>query len=486
MQRLILILIGAATAFLGWRVGRMQSDKAAATQATGHSALTVTTPASEAVRSTNDKPILSEKTDALLERVTDSATFAEIVPDIFEFAKTLRSEDFPSAIAAALTSKNRYAGQLAALLEGYWAEIDLDSAKAWMLGRGTKTLSLGILDAWSRLRPAEMIAWFDALPPDELAEFTREVSNPLTTTLANIAPEKVAKILFTTPLKYTGGGGGLAFQKSDEDPGTAGLAYLFEGWASREPQRAAQFALSLPSGGGRTAAIGGLLAGWSRSDPAGARAWFEALPDPVLAINVLPAYTSALAENNPLAAAALLADRPQTQAIREALGDVARIWAETDLNGALRWAQETDPESRTGFCERLMRSANEMDPRKAAAAILDEPTLVFGGTPGLVAASLVKTASPEEALRFLEKLPEVSRKSATFGALGAWILKSPEAVEHWALEQSEGEARSIAFERLAATRLERDPATVSNWIKGLPRGPSRDLLFSRRSPMTEL
>src|SRR5688572_24202350 len=107
MRRLIAFLVCAATALLGWHLGRMRSVTALARNLPERSAPTVTDAAPQSARPGESKPILSEKTDTLLSGVTNSSQFAEIAPKILEFAKTLTSEDFASAIAAAATGKSR-------------------------------------------------------------------------------------------------------------------------------------------------------------------------------------------------------------------------------------------------------------------------------------------------------------------------------------------------------------------------------------------
>jgi hypothetical protein len=121
-----------------------------------------------------------------------------------------------------------------------------------------------------------------------------------------------------------------------------------------------------------------------------------------------------------------------------------------------------------------MKRAAEIDPSRAAVIALENPQLVIGSTPSVVAAALLKNVSAEAALQFSAQLPEAARSQATSNTIRNWVQRAPESVEKWALAQSDEEVRKMALKSLARYRLEREPGTVTKWISGLPSSSGRD------------
>jgi hypothetical protein len=120
---------------------------------------------------------------------------------------------------------------------------------------------------------------------------------------------------------------------------------LFERWTNRAPQPAAERALSLPDGNARTTAVMGVVREWTKSDPAAARAWMEALPDAVLARRAIPVHGAALAGHDPQGAAIYLVAQQPTPENTKTLWGASAAWATRDFDAALGWSRTLSGET---------------------------------------------------------------------------------------------------------------------------------------------
>ena len=365
MSRLVFPLVSLATACLGYVVGWQHSTKPAPDQPPvplSSPRLASPPPESPAPDSNASGGILSERLDRLFSGITESAKLFDALPQLYRLAKSLKSEEFPAAIAAAQTSGKTQGTNIARLLENFWAESDLEAAKAWSLNRPGPFPSAEFLASWMRQRPEEATAWLEALPPAELEKFIQYQPN----FVAAVAPKTAVHLLLAIhPPKIPQG---VAFAKVEYDPDRSAFGSLFQIWATREPERAAQEALALPSGARKAYAVEGLLDGWARKNPGAARAWIETLQDEVLASKAISAYAITIAENDPRSAAGFIVQHPVTGASIVALERVAQLWAEINPDQALGWLPMIEDEIvRTRFSTAFLKRLTDIDPGRAAA-----------------------------------------------------------------------------------------------------------------------
>lgn len=119
---------------------------------------------------------------------------------------------------------------------------------------------------------------------------------------------------------------------------------LTAGWAEANPAAVANYAVNLPAGADRAAALGQMLSQWATRDPLTASEWMlknlnpsPDLDEGVAAVASLPSLVSQRPEIA-IGWAESIAD-PALRA--STLTTVARLWAERDPDGARRYLQST-------------------------------------------------------------------------------------------------------------------------------------------------
>lgn len=172
-------------------------------------------------------------------------------------------------------------------------------------------------------------------------------------------------------------------------------------WAEVDPDAALQFALSNKQASFRAAAIGGIIAGIAKTDPALARAKLAAIDDPALRQSAQWSVLSALAVASPddwvamIKADPVLArqhggsgsfaaewamDDPEAAAKRvmqlpadmqkSGLAAIAKVWAGKDSAAATAWAQSlTDPQQRNQVLAAIAGGIAAQDPDAALASL---------------------------------------------------------------------------------------------------------------------
>ncbi len=423
---------------------------------------------------------LSERIEAIIAHGVARFSRSEMVPDVFRLARTLNTDQIPAAIATARNSKHSFGGRVAQLLAGYWAEVDLDAARDWMLELPPSEQSdfAGeIAQVWGQLRPAEMLGWFEALPDEAKKRLSSQVRSIIAGSVSRIAPDRAVKLLFSlprgsSPLDFSSRG------RSDHDPVAVHLAEAIRNWAEIAPRRAADFALALPASSGRSAAVEGAVSAWATRAPAAAGVWIDTIADPVVAARARSAYATGLAYRDPLGAAEYVASLPASEINEKALVRVAEIWATKDLNGAIAWLREMPVQrQRATIFDAMIKTASLTDVAKVAEAIIAAQGFGFvsTGTAMNVAHDLTSLRGHQAGFEFAQKLlREPWRGIANGAVIWAWILQAPVEVEKWALAQPETTLRERALARLATHRVRTNPGQVMAWIETLPTGASRD------------
>jgi hypothetical protein len=185
----------------------------------------------------------------------------------------------------------------------------------------------------------------------------------------------------------------------------------------------------------------GITSAWAQSDPAG----LLDFADQNLAGNAYDlaatAALNALANTDPLSAAAYLAQNPDPTVAAQTYPVLANTWAQQDPDAALAWAQSLPVDNATLRDTALNNIARGMvatDPQAAAAYVqenlADDPDFdamashvanAWGGDGG----------DPEAALNWAESLPPVAQNRAVVAAV-AQLAKADPAI---AAQMAQGE-----------------------------------------------
>ncbi len=300
MPRILLTLCTLVCALAGWRLGshRHAPEQAAAPPAN------IATPQRVDQAIINAKPKTLDVPDILARMAAECGgrhQSEELSTRLFAELQDLKSEDFVGAVTAMLSSNDRRVNFEAQELVGYWAERDLPAARQWVLGmRGSPWISNftgAVFDTWARSDFSGECDWLEAHSGDFPSKDHREAAGfSLAKAAARADPERGLRLL------------GIL------EPGGAGHAWnLYNKWVEREPVAAANRALREPDGKARRGAVNAVAGEWGPRDPAAARAWAEAIQDPILSRDTVVHVGSALGWKNPQAGANYLAQIPPNQ-----------------------------------------------------------------------------------------------------------------------------------------------------------------------------
>jgi hypothetical protein len=184
---------------------------------------------------------------------------------------------------------------------------------------------------------------------------------------------------------------------------------------------------------------------------------------------------------NPSAAAAKLrqmaAASPEDAVWGELAGQLAGQWAQTDVNGAVAWAQALPKgAAKAQALVQVSYRWAEVDPKAAAACAARQDDLAL-----LQAVAITWAASdPKSAAAWALELPAGERQnSAMAGAAAVWAQKEPAKAAAYANSLPEGEARNQARVSVASMWASSDPAEAAKWVEQFAEGAVREQAFER-------
>jgi hypothetical protein len=259
---------------------------------------------------------------------------------------------------------------------------------------------------------------------------------------------------------------------------------LFENWVEKDPEEAASHAAKLPRGFQRQAAIRAVALRWAESNLENALQWAESLPEsdmngvagygygtPVALIvanwmdrdpdsalrwikeqsldsrkaRLLAASSMEVTfkTGNPMLSAQLALMLQPGESRINALGNLMRWWSDTDLDGAIRWAN-------------------------------DQSDDIQAETMPLLAGRLA-SLDPEKALNFASGLGDTVRAEAMKQVISQWAFRDPAAAAEWLQNQPQNaeQLKQVAYEW-----AQRDVRAATKWINSLEDGAAKDQALS--------
>ena len=300
---------------------------------------------------------------AKLRQAMNDPRYMRTGQEIFEAIQNLAPSDIPAVLAQLKSGghqRNSY-GVLAALLPR-WAEADPEAALAYALGLtrpNERPMAVtAVFNGWARRDLEGAIAAVAGLKSSDEQKAAWAAILP---ELAQRAPERALELHAKLP-------------KGESQYGYGSSVYgIFNAWAQTDPAAAAARALQLPARD-REQAVNGIAAQWAARDLPAAQAWALGLPEGNAKRNATRAVLSELANQNPQAAAQLALSL-KGQAQQEAMATVATTWGQTDLTGALAWAQGLpDVKARERAMQSLGPEWARRDPQAAVAYVNGLPS----------------------------------------------------------------------------------------------------------------
>ena len=372
--------------------------------------------------------------------LADAAPLSE-APRILELAdRSLPEETLP----AFLERLFHRAGQSIPLDALGWADRYNARGLDWML-RST------VVEVWVGKDAAEVIRWFEPLPP---GVNRNRVQDGVANALARRAPRL-----------------GLAlFQRLSGNTLRESFAQqFFPVWAQFDPSTAARAAAESLTSPASAGTLGEVIGIWARRDPQAAVGFLNQLPAGQGPRVAWQAMLVQLSGSSPETAASLALQAPIGSQRLKLVETVAGRWSELDPQAASRWAESLmDPALRKVALASTLLQLAATDP-KAALELAGKHGLK-SMTDGLYQTLAGEMAGrPEEAMKWMETLPSNSARNAAFGGfIEKWAADNPSAAAAFATNLPPGVRRTTAVATVAAALASDDPAAAIVWVQGLP------------------
>jgi hypothetical protein len=340
--------------------------------------------------------------------------------------------------------------------------------------------------SWAEHDLSSTVAWVSELPDGWMKEQAMEgILEPW----SRVDPAAAASYFESLPRRYE-----------------SCLERLAGTWASRDPSGAWTWGSALPPGPSKRAVLRRVLAVMAQSDPRAASAlvpglestllpedraavlgeiarvwaetdieaaarWFQELPPGIVSDEGVNALCTGLAEVAPAFAAEFIAGLPPGAERAVGMGALARVWAHRDIDGALAWTKGLKGEERSCALRTIFPLWAESD---VQAALSYARTMEPKDVVSDVLSALA-SADPESAAAFIDELPpELRWEMTTLSIVNAWTEVDPRAAAAWVETIPEGELRNDALQSVAISLASYDRSVLEGWISGLPAGASRD------------
>jgi hypothetical protein len=255
------------------------------------------------------------------------------------------------------------------------------------------------------------------------------------------------------------------------------LLSVVDQWAQTDPQAAGSYALKMAPSLGQQKMLADIATQWAAQDPTGAMAWVKQLPVSNQT-DVAKAMTSQLMNQDPKLAAQFA--QSLNASIQEgAVQEVAKLWAQQDLSGAIAWIKQLpDGPEKTAVLQGAAQEWARNDPAAAADyvrtlpvngdTVLDEITGVWG------------RADPESAVQWAEKLsgkPTWLYNRVLRSAISSWAQESPVDAANYVAGQPAGATQDAEARSVAAAWAKSDPPAAGQWVASFPDSPMRTALI---------
>lgn len=482
MNRVLLLLCSVLALASGWGIGRYLSPDPSGRIEPGVSSVAAETeksPVAPALGEAGESEVLTKKVDELLKKLRASNDIGSL-PEVFAFAKSLRSEEFAPAIARLNADKSlrpTFFMRPASLLAGYWMEVDSAAALDWFKQDSLKKLHSydGILTAWAKMESDEYLDWVEQLPDAQKEMFggfdifqnERMEPGKFERNFAFLSKTSLGDSVTIDSLSITG--------------------HLFNSYAQSYPLEAAARVLALPGGSIRTQAAIGVVTAMVEKDPAAARQWAEEITDAALAAQVVSACASAMAQKDAKGAVEWVATLPDSTLNQKAMTTALGIWAEEDATAALEWVDGFPEGSNVdSYVARILSSMEATDTELALKTILERSK---NDLPvGQINVSLehgpyaeyARSKGASEALKIASSIPEKGPKGPRIlnSLYSVFVMNAANEnfpdTSKWLLEQKSSPRKIEALGKVAGSLLKRDRDEAVKWAQSLPENLDHD------------
>lgn len=284
------------------------------------------------------------------------------------------------------------------------------------------------------------------------------------------------------------------------------LAVLFARWAELDPAAAAKYANLMPKSANPWGLRRTAMTAWAEKNFDEAFAWAQALEKGDAKNESLTTLAGVLAKKDPAAALKLIKENFNSREASNAYDSVFSAWAENDFGAALAAAQGlTDPQLRQRALRATLQKRVDTDPRAVLEVVRTAKVsdlrwnvgnnainrwlerdmtaardYVLGLPRGEMRDMQIRQVTqemvrrdPQEALAWVDGIPEADREEAIQSLFSNWGNKDPDAAIAAARNLPQGRMQETALGQLAESLIESDVKTAMELLKDLPEGQAR-------------
>ena len=223
---------------------------------------------------------------------------------------------------------------------------------------------------------------------------------------------------------------------------------LVRRWSQSDLKSARDWSLSLPEGPARRAALEQVATVQSSTDPAAASEWAKGLDDTPSDRAAKMAVAYEAARTDPVQALDLASSLPPTPERNDLLAHAVSQWSSMDFTNAASWALGiNDPELRNRLVGTVATGAAEQNP-SAAAGLVAMGVEAGPEQDRAAISVLQRWAqeSPEDAAAWISNFPQAQLRTTGLNELlTAWVRQDPSGAQAWVMGLPEGELQETGI-----------------------------------------
>jgi len=255
------------------------------------------------------------------------------------------------------------------------------------------------------------------------------------------------------------------------------LANALSGYARSNPKGAASYVHLITSAKDRKDAYLNIVREWADQDPVGAVAWAKDWPETMRGeIGII--FLGQLSGMDRMdLAVQLVMSWPESKTQIDLMGNLARQWAQNDLEGAIAWFKTLPPgRGWDKVLETLGGEWGDVDPKGALAYAQSVPSSVsVRNFIWSVVGSLVQN-DPAAAADWALSIPDAAQRKDMLVnfVIKSWTGSAPEAAATYAAALQDGELQTAAVLKIVGESAFWNGADLAAWVGKFPPGDLRD------------
>ena len=265
--------------------------------------------------------------------------------------------------------------------------------------------------------------------------------------------------------------------ESEEGFGNSGIwGQAFSTWMKYDPDAALKKMLSIQNLSNRHHALQAIAQQMASTDIHAAIEWVDTLKDndQKTALNKI-LYEGA--NSSPMIVAEYIDGLAEGEFKLEITGRVAKEWAEFDPEEAIKWSDSLDNKLRDQALSHIASEVLELDSDRA-----EQITRKISSAEGRRSlmeqiGRLQMTANFDEAVRWMEELPEEDRASAWRGAAKEWVALDPASASQYAMNIEDPKIQEQLVDALSYSWPRIDPQAAANWAQSLSGKSQSEALY---------